>query len=50
MNPNDRQRPILEHRENPIADGVQVVDQVSLRRVGAVEQRPVQVREGDAVA
>ena len=50
MDADDRQRPVLEHREDPIPDGVEVLDQVPLRRAGAVEQGLVEVRQRDALA
>ena len=50
MNPNDRQRPLLEHRQDPIPDSVEVLHQVPLRRAGSVEEGLVQVRQPDAIA
>jgi hypothetical protein len=47
---DDRQRPILEHRQDPIADSVEVLHQVPLRRPGTIEERLVKIRQGDAVA
>ena len=45
-----RQRPVLEHGDDAVAHGVEVVDQVALGRVGPVEQRLVEVGQRHAVA
>jgi hypothetical protein len=50
VHPDHRQRPVAEPGDDPVADPVQVVDQIALRRSGAIEERRVQVREGDALA
>ena len=43
VDPDHRQRPVFEHGKDPVAHRVQVVHQVPLGRVGAVEQRLVEV-------
>jgi hypothetical protein len=50
MDADDRQRPILEHREDPIAHGVEVLDQVPLRRAGSVKERLIEVGQRNALA
>ena len=45
-----RQRPLLELGDDPVGHRVEVVDEVALRRVGAVECRAVEAGELDAVA
>ena len=50
VHPDHRQRPVLEHRDDPVAHRVEVVDEVALGRVGAVEQRLVEVGQRHAVA
>ncbi len=50
MDADDRQRPVLEHGKDPVADGVEVVHEVTLRRTGAIEKGCVQVRQRDAIA
>ena len=49
VDPDHRQRPSLQLRDDPIANAVQVVDQVTLARVRAVEQRLVEVGQRHAV-
>src|SRR3546814_4568214 len=39
VHPDHRQRPVLEPGQDAVAHGVEVVDEVSLRRPGAVEER-----------
>ena len=50
VDPDHRQRPVGEHGEDPVADAVEVVDQVPLGGSGAVEERLVEVGQRHAVA
>ena len=50
MHADHRQRPVLEHRDDAVAHRVEVVDEVALGRVGAVEQRVVEAAQRDALA
>jgi hypothetical protein len=45
VHPDHRQRPVGQHRDDPLGDGVEVVDEVPLGRPGAVEERLVEVGE-----
>jgi hypothetical protein len=46
---DDREGPTGEHRHQPVAHGVEVVDEVALGGVGAVEEGRVEVGEVDPV-
>jgi hypothetical protein len=48
MHPDHRQRPSPEHWDDVVADGVQVLEQVAFRGVGAIEQRVIEVGQGHA--
>ena len=48
MHADHRQRPVAEHGQDAVRHGVEVVDEVALRRAGAVEQRLIEVGERDA--
>ena len=50
QDPDHRQRPVPQGREDPIAYRVEVVDQIALGRAGPVEQRLVEVGQRHAVA
>jgi len=50
MDADHRQRPVRQPGDDPVADRVEVVDEIALGRLGAVEQRLVEVGESDAVA
>ena len=45
MDADDRQRPVLQCGDDPVANGVEVLHQRSLGRVRAVEERLVEVGE-----
>jgi hypothetical protein len=49
MHPDDRQRPVGQHRNNLFCDGFEVIDEVPLGRSGTVEERLVEVGQSDAV-
>ena len=45
MDPDHRERSVLEHRDDPVAHAVEIVDEIALGRVRAVEQRLIEVRQ-----
>ena len=47
--PDHRQRPVGERRDHPVGDSVEIIDQIALRRIRALEQRLIEVRQLDAV-
>ena len=47
--PDHRQRPVAQHREDPLVHGVEVVDELALGGASALEQRLVEVGQLDAV-
>ena len=49
MDADDRQRPILQLGQDPVAHRVQVVNEIALRCTCILEQRLVEVRQGHAV-
>ena len=48
--PDHRQRPVAQLGEDPVVHAVEVVDEVTLGRAGAIEQRLVEVGQLDPVA
>jgi hypothetical protein len=49
QHPHHRQRPVPQHRQDPVADRVQIVDEVPLGGAGSGKQLGVQVGQGYAV-
>ena len=45
--PDDRQRPVSKPRDDHVADGVQVVDQIPFTGISPAEQLGVKIGEGD---
>jgi len=50
MDADHRQRAVLEYREDPVADRVEVLHEIALHRIGSIEERLVQVRQRHTVA
>ena len=50
VDPDHRERTILEHRDDPVADAVEIVDEIPLGRARPVEQRLIEVRQRHALA
>ncbi len=49
MHPDHRERPVHQLGQDPVVDGVEILDQVSLRRSGVLEERLVEIGQLDAM-